>query len=323
MPHQITATVARARRIMLTGPLDLDGDAVGAIVALARALRRRWSHAQVQVITDEALPARYAFLAGDDVVFERPEAVEAPFDLAIVLDGDSRRLGQASAAFEAATVRAQIDHHRSSNPEWVDVAFLDTAAASTTELVLQLLDWWGVPLDASLAAPIFAGLVFDTSIFRYRLTRPPALRAAARLLETGIDHAGIVEQVLLEQSEAKIRLRGQMITAIQRAAEGRLAWSVLPPGAQVDADVGGLVDDLVFIEGVAVGALLSERPDGRFKISLRSKGAVDVSRVAQAIDPSGGGHQRAAGVNVEGPVDRAAARLLAAVEAALAPVPPA
>ncbi|MCB9522336.1 MAG: DHH family phosphoesterase [Myxococcales bacterium] len=313
----MTAAITGAQRILLTGPIDLDGDAVGAIVAMARAIRRRWPDKAVRVICDEALPRRYAFLAADDVRFERPAEATPAFDLAIVLDGDPRRLGAATAAFEAAAVRAQVDHHRSSDPAWVDVAVLDVDAASTTALVLELCDAWGVLLDQALAAPLFAGLVFDTSIFRYRLTNPPALRAAARLLETGIDHAQIVEKVLLEQSELRLRLRGAMIARCELALDGRLAWSSLPASGHLDADIGGLVDDLVFVESAHVGALLSERADGRVKISLRSKGAVDVSAVARSISPEGGGHLRAAGVIVDLDLEAAAARMVAAVAAAL------
>ena len=155
-------------------------------------------------------------------------------------------------------------------------------------------------MDQDLAGAIYAGMVFDTSIFRYRLTRPATLRAAAILLETGIDHARIVEEVLLQQSAAKMRLRGRMIEKMNLEFEGRLAWAVLTQGEVAGVESGGLVDDLVFIEGVEVGALFVENVSGEFKASLRSRGGVDVAKLAQAFSPMGGGHRRAAGATLMG-----------------------
>jgi phosphoesterase RecJ-like protein len=299
--HALTHAVTGARTVLLVGPLDLDGDAVGAMLALRRAIRARWPAVEVTCAAGEHLPERYAFLPDAEVLVHADALpASAVFDLSIVLDGDVDRLGSATAAFRTARLRAQIDHHKSSDPEAVDVAFLDPSAASTTELVLQLCDHWGVRLDAGLASLIYAGLVFDTHVFRYRLTRPPTLRAAARLMETGIDHAVIVERVLLDQPLSKIRLRGRMLDRLRIALDGRLAWAVLNEAECADVETGGLVDDLVFIEGVEVGLLVIERARGQVKVSLRSRGGVDVARVAQVLSPRGGGHARAAGATVEG-----------------------
>lgn len=314
MPHALTRAIASARSVLLTAPVDLDGDAVGAILALDRAIARRWPGVRVRIVTEEGVPGRYRFLAGSTDRFERAAEVEPePVDLAIVLDGDPGRLGAATPHYQAARTRGQLDHHKSSDPRKVDVSLIDAEAASTTELVLELCDHWGVTLDRPLAEAIYAGLVFDTGVFRYRLTRPRTLRAAARLLEVGIDHPGIVERVLLEQPLEKQRLRGRMLARMSLALDGRVAWAALARDEVDGVETGGLVDDLVFIEGVEVGALLSERGDGRYKLSLRSRGAVDVSAVARELNARGGGHARAAGATVEGPPERIIDRLLAAV----------
>ena len=160
-------------------------------------------------------------------------------------------------------------------------------------------------------------MVFDTSIFRYRLTRPQTLRGAARLLETGIDHARIVEDVLLQQKADKVRLKGRMIDKMQLDAGGRFAWAALTAEEVNGAETGGLVDDLVFVEGVEVGALLVGRGDGTVKLSLRSRGGVDVSAVARTCNPQGGGHTRAAGALFRCPLDEASARAVRIVEDAL------
>lgn len=318
MPHRITAAIARAQSLLLTAPLDLDGDAVGSVVALDRAIRWRWPQKSVRVVVDEVLPARYRFMRGAEARFERARDVPvAPVDLAIVFDGDPGRLGAVTPHYEAARVRGQVDHHKSSDPGAVDVSLLDPRAASTTELVLQLCDRWGVPLDADIATAIYAGLVFDTHVFRYRLTRPQTLRAAARLMETGIDHSVIVEQVLLDQPLAKQRLRGEMLGGMTLDLDGQLAWAVLDEDATQGVETGGLVDDLVFIEGVEVAALLLTRADGALKLSLRSRGGVDVCAVARSLNPQGGGHARAAGATLRADTRSAVASVIATVRAAL------
>ena len=310
MPRAISEAIEGAKTILLT-TAELDGDAVGAISALAIVVGRRWPDKAIRIVTDERLPARYAFLEHAPGVYQAAVDVPVePIDLGIVLDGDPERLRSATPHYEASRVRGLIDHHKTSVHVSVDVALLDIHAASTTELVLELCDLWGVEVDRAIARPIFAGMVFDTSIFRYRMTRPSTLRAAARLLETGIDHAKIVEEVLLQQPEDKVRLRGRMIEKMRRDEDGRMAWATLTHAEMNGTEAGGLVDDLVFIEGVEVAALLNERSDGTIKLSLRSRGEIDVSSVARELSPQGGGHARAAGATLHGSLDEAAARVV-------------
>lgn len=316
MPHAITRAVAAARVILLTTP-DIDGDAVGSIVALARAITLRWPGRRVIVGVDEPLPTRYAFMADREMFAVAPDLPDAPIDLALVLDGDPSRLQAVGEFYRGARLRGLVDHHKSSVHADVDVRFLDPQCSSTAEMVLRLCDHWGVPLDRGLAEAIWAGMVFDTSVFRYRLTRPATLRAAARLLETGIDHARVVEQVLLQQSAEKVKLRGVMVNRMKLDAGGRLAWAALDAETVGDTEVGGLVDDLVFIEGVEVGALIVDRGGGRIKLSLRSRGGVDVSALARGLSPRGGGHFRAAGATLPGPLDAAVNAVVIAARSAL------
>lgn len=316
MVDAMVQAVAGAERLVLTTP-DVDGDSIGSLVGLYRAVVGHWPNKRVRVLAPERIPARYAGLV-EGVPFEDARAAVEPCDLAIVVDGSRDRLGPLTRHFEASARTGMIDHHKSSDPASVDVSLVDSTASSTTELVLRLCDGWGITLNADLAAPLFAGLVFDTSIFRYRLTTPRALRAAARMLETGIDHARIVEEVLLQQSEAKARLRAKVIDRMQVVAGGRLAWSSLRLDERDGVETGGFVDDLVFVEGVEVGLLVLEKSTTATKVSLRSRGGVDVAQVAQRLSQRGGGHARAAGATVLGGMDDVAARAVAAVEAALA-----
>lgn len=320
MPHALTRAISAARVILLTTP-DLDGDAVGAIVALARAITLRWPGRRIIIGVDEPLPLRYQSLADPELFRVAPALPDAPIDLALVLDGDPSRLRAVAPFYKSARLRGLVDHHKSSVHADVDIGFLDPQCSSTAEMVLRLCDHWGVPLDRELARGIWAGMTFDTSVFRYRLTRPATLRAAARLLETGIDHARIVEQVLLSQSPEKVKLRGVMINRMQIEADGQLAWAALDAQTVDGSETGGLVDDLVFVEGVQIGALIVDKGDGRIKLSLRSRGAVDVAALARGLSPKGGGHARAAGATLPGPLEAATRMVVTAARSALSGAP--
>ena len=303
------SAIERAESILLT-TTELDGDAVGAIVSLALAIQSQWPSKAVQCITHEELPKRYLCIVPDASLFKLAATTDVKTrDLAIVLDGDPDRLRSATEHYQAARRSGIIDHHKSSAGHACDIALHDASAASTTELILRLCDHWGLPLTEDIAKAIYAGLVFDTSIFRYGHTAPETLRIAARLIETGFDHRAVVEKVLLEQAQDKVRLKGAMINRMRVRFNGQYVWSALNASEVNGAETGGLVDDLVFVEGVEVGALLVERPDGCIKVSLRSRGGVDVADLAQRCEKTGGGHARAAGVTLSGSIDSVAAQI--------------
>ena len=196
-----------------------------------------------------------------------------------------------------------------------------SAEASTTRLVLRLLDHWGFFFNGPATTAIYAGLVFDTGTFRYRNTTPDTLRAAARLVEAGVDHTDLIERILLEQGEGKARLRGRILSRFQRAAGGRVAYAGLSAAEGREGNTGGLVDELVFLRGVEVGILLTARGQGKVKVSLRSRGDLDVAALAQQLAPRGGGHRQAAGATIEGGLKTVMATVVAAVEAALSTSP--
>ncbi|MEE2789731.1 MAG: DHH family phosphoesterase [Myxococcota bacterium] len=302
-----------ASSVLLT-TTELDGDSVGAIAALYLIIKTRWPKTNVRILNEEGLPRRYTSIVPAGIHFGvAGDFAVQPIDLAVVVDGDRFRLGAATAHFDAAQVTGMIDHHRSSAASDVDIALHDPTAASTTIQVLELADYLEVPLTPDLARCIYAGLAFDTSVFRYRMTSPRTHYAAARLLETGIDHARVVECVLFEQTEAKARLKGRMLERMQRTIAGSCAWSYLTYRETLGEDTGGLVDDLVFLEGVSLGLLLVEKSDGTVKASLRGRGACDVGRLARRLAPQGGGHARAAGATLRGPMEDAITHTLAAI----------
>lgn len=279
---------------------------------MARGLR--WLGVPRVEVAGQRRP-RYLWLPDASTLLGDDE-VTAGYDGVLVMDGDKHRLGPGvAAAFQAAGLRAIVDHHHSTRGEGYHMAWVDAHAASTCEMVLTLLDAWGVPVDADTGALLYAGMLYDTGGFRYSNTRPATLRAAARLVEAGVDHADLAVRVLMERTVAGQRACSRIqceaaLLAGGRVMVGRARRDLLEGLGATEADLEGLVDTLLYVRGVEVAVLLVERGPGRTKVSLRSRGRVDVSTTAAAADPSGGGHAKAAGVVLDRDLDATEARLL-------------
>lgn len=311
-------------RVLLTGPTAPDGDSIGACLALAWALRRLGS-AQVDVAGEPSY--RYAWLPGAASML--PDAQVRPdYDLVVVLDGDRRRLEPpVAAAFQAARLTGLVDHHRSTDAGGYDIALVDTAAASTCDLVHALIRLWGLALDRPTAQLLYAGLVFDTGGFHHSNTTPETHRLAAELVAQDIDHAAISTRILLERSPAGMRLLGQVLCDARFLADGRVLVGVASYslGTRLGAgpgDIEGIVDHLVNTAGVELACFFIEQAPGEVKLSLRSRRRVDVAALAHALAPGGGGHARAAGALIHGSLDHVLERVEPRLEAAVAALEP-
>ncbi|MEE2750233.1 MAG: DHH family phosphoesterase [Myxococcota bacterium] len=298
-------------RVLLTGPQDADGDSLGASLALARVLRTHWG---VEVdVAGVASPA-YAWLPDTDQLVA-DDVVKPVYSMVVVMDGDRHRLAPAvEQAFEQASTKAIVDHHRTTVSEGYDIALIDAESPATCQMVLEMLDAWSLCLDTAAATLLYAGILFDTGGFRYSNTRPETHIAASRLLALGIPHADIAVRVLMERTRGGMRLAAAIQDGTEFKVSGQLALGACTPAlmARVGAeahDLGGVVESLLYIEGVEVSALLVHKGDERTKLSFRSRGRVDVARLAKELDPGGGGHAKAAGVVVNQSIERLKERL--------------
>ena len=313
--------VMESRRALLTGPVEADGDSIGASLALATVLRHANPALEVVVVSGSPIPERYRFLDGADAIVG-PDALVGTFDLAFLLDGVRHRIGDVGATFDAAGTRVLIDHHWSSSPDEYDLALLDVKRASTCEIVFDVASHprFQCPVDPAMATQLYTGIAFDTGTFRYSCTTPDTMRLAARLLETGIDAQQIIERVFLDSRYRDIRFRGRVMATIERAADGRIAHAVIPTALVEDSGAGpegteGLINALVFIVGVEAAALFVEKPGRRVKVSFRSRGGVNVAQLARDLSPLGGGHDRASGVTLDGTLDEVRATVLERMQA--------
>lgn len=287
-----------AERVLLTGPEDPDGDSIGACLALQRAIREI---AGAQVDVAGVASFRYAWMPGSDRMIP-DRRVAGPYDLVVVLDGDKTRLSPSvDLAFRTSATTAIVDHHDTTRGDGYTLAVIDRDAASTCEMVLEMMDAWGVQLDEVFAQLLYAGIIFDTGGFRYSNASASTHRMAARLLDEGIDHSAIAIRVLMERRRPGMALKARVLDTCTYHEDGAVVQGIVSTelieelGSRL-SDVEGIVETLLYTEGVQISVLLVERGPGLVKLSLRSRGKVDVARLAQVLHPSGGGHERAAGV---------------------------
>jgi len=286
-----------------------EGDAIGSLLGAMLALRAAGKTAHGYL--SDALPPNLAQLPGaGELVRQVP--IGAPYPCYLVLDtADLDRTGNLLEGRPAASVVVNVDHHPG-NPAFGDVNWVDPAASSAGEMVVRVLEAGGFPLSREAAANLYAAILTDTGSFRHGNTSPAALRAAAALVEAGADPAAIAEGLFGQRDAREFRLLAEALGSLTVSPDGRVAWIEVSRAAQERAGVGLEVTE-EFIEyprtlaGVRVAVAFKEVAPAEVKVSLRSRGTLDVRRVAASL--GGGGHRNAAGCTLRMDLGRAKAVL--------------
>jgi phosphoesterase RecJ-like protein len=303
-----------SRRPLLACHVGPDDDAVGSLTALGHALTGMGL--KPTMACSDPIPRSLRYIPGAGQIVQDPAA---PFDLVVSLDcSDLRRMGripQLPGFDEVALVN--IDHHVT-NPRFGQVALVDTDASCTAEIVLGLLDHLGAHLDTQTATSLLAGVVGDTRGFRTSNVTVDLMETAVRLMKAGAPLAEIAYNGLDRRTVGTLRLWGSALGELR--TDDRLVWTVITGASRraagfEDPGDAGLAGLLIGVEEADVAAVLSEEEDGSVEVSLRAAPGFDVAQVAAQF--GGGGHALAAGCLLPGPVDRAEARLLSALRAAL------
>ena len=311
-------------RVCLTTHVNPDGDGLGSEVGFALMLRALGVH--VVITNPTPTPSRYDFLfaglAGLDKTAEAVKELRRA-DLIIVLDiADLGRLGMlADTVKERGVTVACIDHHVSKGDLPPGPRYVDAAAAATGELVREIARANEWDLTAEAARALYVAIVTDTGGFRFSNTKARTLRAAADLLECGIDPEAVYVELYSKAPEGRVRLMAEALQTLVVEHDVGMAWVTIPPGSLerhgVDPDdLDGVVEYARSIDGVRLGLLFREIAGGRIKVSFRSIGGVDVAKLAGRF--GGGGHAKAAGASLPGALADVQATVLAAARAYLA-----
>lgn len=212
-----------------------------------------------------------------------------------------------------------LDHHVSDDELGAEM-FKDVTAEATGRLVVDAVHALGLKLTPAIATPAFAALATDTGWFRFASTSGNTYRCAGELADAGVKPAAIYKALYERDTLARLRLIGRTIERAQTDLGGRLIYTNVrredfaATGA-LASDTEDVINMTLQVAGTEVAVFCSELADGNVKISLRSRGTLDCSRLAEQF--AGGGHKAAAGATLPGPVDEAQRKVLDAVRAAM------
>jgi bifunctional oligoribonuclease and PAP phosphatase NrnA len=304
MLERVLQEIRARRRFVVTSHARPDGDGIGSALACGQILRLMGKEAEV--VMRDGVPRIYQNLPYADQVIHSKEV--PPNDAVILLECDGIKRTLLEGLEECFLIN--IDHHASGR-NFAQINWIDSTVMATAELVFRLARIACVPVDRDIATCLYTALMTDTGSFMFEGTNEHTFTVARELVLAGADPAHCARHIYFGHSTAKLRLLGAALSNLHR--EGPLAWISVAQeqmtqfGAR-EEDCEGLVNYALSIADVQVAIFFRELPDGRYRISLRSKGEVNVSTVAEYF--GGGGHKCASGCAVDGPLAVAVARII-------------
>ena len=304
--EQILDVLKRGERFLVTSHCRPDGDAIGSMLAMGMLIEQLGKHADL--VTADRVPAVYRGLPGAGSI-RSAMRVSGPYDAAILLECDGLERARLRGLEDSFLIN--IDHHVSGR-QYGRINWIDCEAASVGEMVYRLLKAAGGTLTREMAICLYTTILTDTGSFSYGSTRPETFALAHELTLAGADPIRIAQDIYFSTSMAKMLLLGAALSSLKR--EGGLAWlwvthEDMVHSCAAEEDVEGIVNYAVCIAGIEAAAFLRELPERRIRLSLRSKGRINVAAIAQRF--GGGGHENAAGCTLEGPLSRALEQILA------------
>lgn len=305
MLDEVLNQIGRRRTFILTSHARPDGDAVGSALACCQILRSMGKEANV--VLSDGVPHIYGPLPfADSVLRDTNQAPDA--EAAIILECDSVARTRLTGLDRHYLIN--IDHHATARP-FADVNWIDPSACATAEMIFRLAREAGVRVSPEVATCLYTAVLTDTGSFCFHGTSERTFALAQELVRCGADPVAIAHNVYFSTQASKMRLLGAALSGLQQ--EGTLAWMHVDRGTMerchaTEEDCEGLVNYALAIRDVEVALFFREQCDGRFRVSLRSKGLVNVAAVAEAF--GGGGHECASGCAVDGPLPAAIDRLV-------------
>lgn len=305
MLEDVLRQIERRDSFVLTSHARPDGDAIGSALACCQVLRAMGK--QADVVLHDAVPRIYRPLPFADQVVQA-NRLNGSYQAAIILECDSLLRTRLEGLEDRFLIN--IDHHASGRP-FADVNWIDPHAVATAEMVFRLGREAGVPLSPEIATCLYTALMTDTGSFMFQGTNEHTFALARELTLAGADPSHCARNIYFAHSGAKMRLLGEALRNLNQ--EAHLAWIWVTQeqmercGAK-EEDCEGLVNYALSIADAEVAAFFRELPDGRFRVSLRSKGKVNVAKLAERF--GGGGHECASGCAVKGPLQAAVSEIL-------------
>ncbi len=309
----ILKVIREGERFLVCSHSRPDGDAVGSMLAMGILLEKMGKRSDL--VSADRVQAAYRALPGA-VDIRTAMRIHGPYDAAILLecDGVERTRLQGLEKF----LLINIDHH-ATGLEFAHINWIDCHAACVGEMVYRLFLAAGIAVTPEVATCIYTTVLTDTGGFIYGGTRASTFGLARDLTVAGADPIRIAQQVYFSASMAKLLLLGAALRNLHR--EGRVAWlwitrEDMVRNCAIEEDCEGIANYALSIAEVEAAAFMRELPENRIRVSLRSKGRMNVAAIAERFD--GGGHENASGCTLAGPLNRARTQILGKLRTALA-----
>ena len=305
MLSEVLKQIEQRDRFVLTSHARPDGDAVGSALACGQILRSLGKRAEV--VLRDGVPRIYQPLPFADTVVQA-ERVNGEYEAAIILECDSVQRTRLEGLEDHFLI--SIDHHLTGRP-FAHVNWIDPQAVATAELVYRLAREAGAKISPEVATCLYTAVLADTGSFMFEGTNEHTFELARELVMAGADPARCARSIYFGHSTAKMRLLGAALSNLHR--DGTLAWisvtqEQMERSRAKEEDCEGLVNYALSIHDVQVAAFFRELPDGRYRVSLRSKGDINVATVAESF--GGGGHKSASGCSLPGPLSSAVEQVI-------------
>lgn len=299
--------INRSSRFVVTSHIRPDGDAIGSVLAVGLSLREL--NKDVQMVLIDGFARYFRFLQGSDLI---QKEINPNYDVIISLDSsDTSRLG---TTFENLTPDLNIDHHIT-NENFARINWVEPDASATCEILAQHMPSWGLPVTQKIAEALMAGILIDTIGFKTPNVTPKTLRLAADLVARGANLSEIYKNALDTRSFEALKYWGYGFTNLQ--IQGKLAWTSLSLEERKAANYPGnddadLINMLTAIDNTSLSVIFVEQKNGNVKVSWRAKPGLDVSKIA--VEFGGGGHQAAAGAEIQGSLKSTIEKVLKATK---------
>jgi phosphoesterase RecJ-like protein len=309
----VLSSITRADHLLVTAHARPDGDAVGSVLACWMILERLGKKADM--VLRDRVPHIYRSLPCAGLI-RRWSHVEGDYDTVILLECDGIPRSRLTGLENRYLIN--IDHHTSGRA-FADVNWIDSNACAVAEMVYHLAGAAGVDITPEMATCLYTAVLSDTGSFGYEGTDAHTFELARNLVRDGADPVLIAQNVYFSNPAAKMHLLGAALANLHH--DRQLAWLWVSKGDMdrthaAEEDCEGIVNYAISIAGIDVAVFLRELPDQQVRLSLRSKGRVNVATIAERF--GGGGHENASGCTLDGPLPVAMERILHCLRSELA-----
>jgi phosphoesterase RecJ-like protein len=294
---QIVGEIHRRQRFVLSSHVRPDGDAIGSQLAMAYALRQLGK--QVRIVDGDKPPTPLLVFPGVDEI-EVAKSIDDPGDAVIVMEcGDLARTGV--SGFERGYV-INIDHHPG-NTMYGALNWFDLSAAACGEMVYDLVQALGVPLSKEIATHVYIAILTDTGSFHYSNISPRTFEICQRCVEVGVDPPAVARSIFDSNNLGRLKLFGAVLSKMELDSTGRLATVYVDQQLATECggtyeDTEGLINLPLTVKEIQAVVFFKENGPHDWRISMRSKGDIDINAVAKRF--GGGGHKNASGCSAEG-----------------------